>query len=511
MNRRMRRSTGIAATAIAVTIAGVVSSTGATATPAAPKPVVTTDSYFVSGSNPTDLAQHDQAALHAADPSRLPGVIAAGKGVVPTAAPQAASPAGTPAGTPPASLAAPGAKRGAVPREVVPRVPGSNLGHGPSKRVQPLTTTGTVTPSVTTGPTSILDPSFYDSCISTPGATSDAGAAISKKQYCRVQFLLLRKLRVNSDNTLTVLGTINARVVMVQGTDSTASNPRTDRGAFGYLRLDEITTSGDYNNPVTILNASVQCVPGTGCVQSGSIGAGRAVSDWQNIANDEADVYSVPAGSGVDTKGFGSVRIRAAASDGSGVAPEAFSLSNQIRCDSATYISRPQGCIIMGVIDEFAMSTGDNNVWESAQNILEGWWTPANTLPVVAGKKVPGRGPEAALWPNGQVRTPTTLHRIYYDTTTQTNNRNLAVNMCKFFWGANYATAYILPRSCDEFPFASTREGAANANGNYVVKVITATDNTNAGRALGIWESNHRILDGDMLYVGIYGTGTPST
>lgn len=496
MNRRQRRSTGIALTVVGLTIAAL-STTGATAAPHS-APVTKYESYYVTGDNPADLAQHNQAALHAANPAAVPGVVPAGKDArinVPAPLPQAPPMSASRAATAPNGKPAPGTALPAAP----PRK---------TATVQPHATTGTATTQAV--PAQQGGDPWYNYCISAPGATSSAGAAAWKNFYCRVGFFLLRKVFVDSNGNQTVKGTINLRAVMYETPDSGAccGTAKTDRGAFGYLRYDEITTSGDYTNPDTILSADIQCVPNSGCVQTGAHGVGRTVADWQNSQSDMFSTWTIPNGSGTDLKGYGSVQIRAAATDGT-VLAESYSPGNQLRCDSASYIARAQGCIIIGVVDELKFATDDPTLDESAWNIWRGWTDPDHTLPVVANKRVPGRGPEWQLYAGAPV-TPSPLHRIFYDTTTRTANNNKAKNDCKYFWGTNYATSAGYARDCDEFPFASTREGAANANGNYVVKVITASDNQNAGRALKGFYDLHRILDGDMLYVGVYSHLPPS-
>jgi hypothetical protein len=56
---------------------------------------------------------------------------------------------------------------------------------------------------------------------------------------------------------------------------------------------------------------------------------------------------------------------------------------------------------------------------------------------------------------------------------------------------------------CDEFPFASTKEGAGKGDGNFSVRYVPGTENEQAGRELGNWYGTDRILHGDeyMIYV----------
>ena len=55
--------------------------------------------------------------------------------------------------------------------------------------------------------------------------------------------------------------------------------------------------------------------------------------------------------------------------------------------------------------------------------------------------------------------------------------------------------------NCDEYPFATTREGAGKAAGNHSTRLIDATDNQNAGRRLSSGYINNCIIDGDDFYI----------
>lgn len=60
--------------------------------------------------------------------------------------------------------------------------------------------------------------------------------------------------------------------------------------------------------------------------------------------------------------------------------------------------------------------------------------------------------------------------------------------------------------NCDEFPFASTYQGAlyANPGYNYSVRLINAIQNQKFGGSLGAWYQNNRILDGDGFLINAY-------
>lgn len=55
-------------------------------------------------------------------------------------------------------------------------------------------------------------------------------------------------------------------------------------------------------------------------------------------------------------------------------------------------------------------------------------------------------------------------------------------------------------QSCDEYPFASTYEGAAN-NSDYSAVAVNAAQNSFAGTRLATFYQNNRIIDHDNFWV----------
>ncbi|MFI0715801.1 hypothetical protein ACH4SK_35315 [Streptomyces inhibens] len=83
-------------------------------------------------------------------------------------------------------------------------------------------------------------------------------------------------------------------------------------------------------------------------------------------------------------------------------------------------------------------------------------------------------------------------------------NRRAAVSMCVTYWGRNYATSDPAgPRECDEYPFASTYEGAAQSSkepsapkNNFSALPIPKPQNGAGGTILALFHDKNRILDG---------------
>ncbi|MFF4606107.1 NucA/NucB deoxyribonuclease domain-containing protein [Streptomyces sp. NPDC001339] len=133
---------------------------------------------------------------------------------------------------------------------------------------------------------------------------------------------------------------------------------------------------------------------------------------------------------------------------------------------------------------ELTLSLKDPAVKESAQHILDAQKHPERTFPSWAGKSVPG-----ATEP---------LHRLV-DTEKQKANREKSIKECNKVWGDYSGT----PLQCDEYPFASTREGSTKGDDRYSVRLIDGKDNETGGNRLNLMYTANRILDGDPFFVTI--------
>lgn len=134
-------------------------------------------------------------------------------------------------------------------------------------------------------------------------------------------------------------------------------------------------------------------------------------------------------------------------------------------------------------------------------HIQKAFTQPKNTMPANPSKKVAG---QSASNP---------LHRLQpgLNVTNQNRynkNRSEAVKVCKSV-DPDYASKGL---ECDEYPFASTYEGAAQSiydptkpAKNFSALALNATQNGKAGSQLGAYYNNNRILDGanDEYYVVI--------
>jgi hypothetical protein len=148
------------------------------------------------------------------------------------------------------------------------------------------------------------------------------------------------------------------------------------------------------------------------------------------------------------------------------------------RCDSATYFRyAPQACVFTDVLPRLPHPYGAGYD-EVVTHIKGAYERPDLTHPFLAGKSIPGR------WPTDS----RALHRVPYMGAIWTKNRD----------AKNVACATLPPRlpdqDCDEFPFASTYEGAGLGDGNFSVKYLNDEQNRRSGRVLRDYYRWDRIL-----------------
>ncbi|WNM34962.1 NucA/NucB deoxyribonuclease domain-containing protein [Streptomyces sp. Li-HN-5-11] len=156
-----------------------------------------------------------------------------------------------------------------------------------------------------------------------------------------------------------------------------------------------------------------------------------------------------------------------------------------VRFDYAGRVAgKYKGTVFTGARVELVMSRKDSEVKESAQHIYDALKHPERTFPSFAGKTVPGE------------KEP--LHRLI-NQDKQDANRTKSIQECKKVWG-DYTGSGL---QCDEYPFASTKEGSTKGDNRYSVRLITGTDNHAGGQRIDAMYTANRVLDGDPFYVKI--------
>ncbi|MGV2916347.1 NucA/NucB deoxyribonuclease domain-containing protein [Streptomyces alfalfae] len=158
---------------------------------------------------------------------------------------------------------------------------------------------------------------------------------------------------------------------------------------------------------------------------------------------------------------------------------------SNVRFDYAGQIAgKHKGTVFTEARVQLTMSRKDPEVKESALHIYDAQKRPERTFPSFVGKSVPGE------------KKP--LHRLV-DKDKQDDNRTKSIGECKKVWG-NYTGSGL---QCDEYPFASTREGSKKGDNRFSVRLIDGKDNLAGGKRINKTYTRNRVLDGDPFYVKI--------
>lgn len=133
-----------------------------------------------------------------------------------------------------------------------------------------------------------------------------------------------------------------------------------------------------------------------------------------------------------------------------------------------------------------------DDIAESARHIADALHHSERTFPSFLGKNIPGRSSDRPL------------HRLD-DTSKIGSNRTHAGKVCKDVWGIEYEPEKF---NCDEYPFASTREGAYTSTNegkeawHGSARPIEGGDNQLSGTWMNTdFYKVHRVLDGDPFVV----------
>ncbi|MEV4749567.1 NucA/NucB deoxyribonuclease domain-containing protein [Streptosporangium sp. NPDC049248] len=85
------------------------------------------------------------------------------------------------------------------------------------------------------------------------------------------------------------------------------------------------------------------------------------------------------------------------------------------------------------------------------------------------------------------------------------------VNYCKYYFSDDYAVATRFIHgiaqapwiNCDEYPFASSKEGAGAKDGNFSVQAVPRDDNIIHGAALDKFYADYRVVPGNQFWVKV--------
>jgi len=385
-------------------------------------------------------------------------------------------------------------------------------------------------PATRSGPTALaggvdlpVRPLDFDvnECTNADGAQTHLGRVHNRFLYCRQTTLSVDYYKI-VDGVPEFVGTTDLDYQLIAYASKQSRSVRiflrTQDDAVDYERWrSEFKASA----PLQHIDINVRCVNGTspdlGCTVGGG-GVSHIASEWDSGVDWVSwDLESAEAGS----VGTELIRRHEWQTYFQGSPVDLFqtvlpgqSVLRTLRCDSATYI-RNQGkaCIFDDVIPHLTYSTASKKQHDVAVHIREAQDTPNSTFPLVnppRDKSIPGKY-------TGNLNDPA-LHRLPKldpQLALNTQHKNAACYGRGPF-AADYAGLGLPTRpgtgqDCDEYPFRSTVEGAANPAWDFSVKAVDRGQNRSAGATLGIYLDGDRILyrDADAFYVEIVDTGDP--
>jgi hypothetical protein len=337
------------------------------------------------------------------------------------------------------------------------------------------------------------DPADVEDCMAQEGADTEEGHVRSRYLWCLRS--IARLVQANGDQ---------ARIhyqIVGYGRDDGRRNVKL------FFRVSKVEAVGTQPPPPsTVWRIGVECEAGDlDCSAGGSVAQSLvqwdSSQDWWTFT-----VASSETGpSEGDNVAFHRFRFR-------GTSPgynDAVLPFQRIRCDSAEYFQifgerRPRACIFHNVTPYLTYSLRDPRVAQVAGHI---WWAqrfPTTTFPLKPGvepKFIPGTygGDDG-------------LTRIRRGSTTRANRREvrLACNRRPPYQQTGLPRPPRPGQHCDEYPFASTLEGAASKTWDFSVRAVDARQNCSAGGLLNYYLTSDRILyDQDEYFVRIAGDGPP--
>jgi Deoxyribonuclease NucA/NucB len=313
-------------------------------------------------------------------------------------------------------------------------------------------------------------------------AASGRGAGWVKNHYsmCQVLRATVRNLRcviVDGVPECTEIGRATFRLTLV------GYGRRGARYTTFTLATDQWRPTGT----IAAVGLTIGMSCGGGCRPAPGNGRSQPVAAWMIPATGTAQLRFDSPTAGITTRDLVAghafnVTIRT----GGAVPSTATGPQNGFRCDSATYVGPVGACIFDRVNAFFVYHLHGQGVDQVAQHISDAQTRPGTTFPPVAGKIIPG------AYGSGRPLT-----RNYYDTQMQDRGRRIIQAVCRQFSPVHAG------QQCDEYPFASTYQGAGSGTTNFSARAVDGRQNGRAGGLLSAWYTRDHILDRDRFYIMI--------
>jgi len=358
-----------------------------------------------------------------------------------------------------------------------------------------------------------------EECLRSDGVREDNGRVHNRFLWCKRGTIKLRPFETGPFGFRTTIGALDADYSIVgYGRDDG------QRSIKVFLRIDSVTVlmPDGIAQPTQLLTAILRC-PTSGCIVNAPQAA-LTFAAWTNLWI-EWEVSSSPlTGEGSDAVSRHDWFFEISADPpGTELPSRTFLQASDIRCDSAGYFrSRPAACVFSNVVPHLQYSLTDPRTQEAVAHI-QCAFSPStcdSTIYPVAFPRTPLRGQYPGLPPQvGLHRIPSA--QMVAGDTRAASNRAEALRACTRVGRYANPAGTIVPaypglpasdypqagKDCDEYPFASTQEGAsAYAAGfpQFSVRAVSASPNRCAGSALGRYYRDDRILyENDSFFVEI--------
>lgn len=363
------------------------------------------------------------------------------------------------------------------------------------------------TPAVPAASGYAYDPVNVDDCrqrATNAGATAAKPYTWTKNHYayCQVSYQGGEFLSTKTNRTL---GVVLFRATLV------GAGSNTERKATFTLYVDDVHTAitpidgveEGFNPDAVNVSASMDCTgrpSAASCTAAPGGGRSQTVGEWKKSGQNTASfTFTSDSSTGAASGAGAAERIAQGTFQVRFTFTHAESLPGKdqlgpkgtLRFDSAPYMEAGhRDGVVFPAMSYLTFSLQDAKAPQSILHIWLAQHHPDLTYPIVAGKTIPGYD---AAHP---------LTRLADKAQAQVN-RDVSTAICRRL-DPTYGRAK--GTDCDEYPFASTYEGAARAHGDSSVMILPAGDNRSSGSRLGNWYAIDRVLDGDPFFIKVVGT-----
>ncbi|KOU06465.1 hypothetical protein ADK86_05980 [Streptomyces sp. NRRL F-5755] len=344
-----------------------------------------------------------------------------------------------------------------------------------------------------------------------------AGETYSRWIWCQKHQMGVVYAWVDGDGRAHDLGTAAMKLHTV-----TVGNGQA-RGVRTYIQVQSVTYDPEFSldpeiavrimqweQEVSKLKSYIlaECVQTSTYCQSSPGAVEHSWKEWDSRPTQEWlfwDTHSREEASSADDKVlFHQWHLRIGGSGGAYTYRPGVSADRTIRCDSATYFSLfgvpyNKACINYDVVPHLQYKISDSRVTSVARHIRHAQNDPGNTYPAIGYKVIPGK--YTGKWDN------LGLTRVLGGSATHQNNVAEKDRACKRLppYETNGLPEAPKPgEDCDEYPFATTEQGAASPYWDFSVRAVPSSENQSAGGLLGWYYFRDRILTAqDPFWVDI--------